>query len=97
MRRWRRAHPGWWRGIPVFPHSTYADVGEDVVAGHYRQFKADLVVTFLCTWLLQYPGVWRDLRTVHLTPVDCDPMGERDIATLRATGGLASKKLIKPS
>ena len=27
-------------------------------------------------------------RIVHWMPVDCEPMGERDIATLRATGGI---------
>jgi glycosyltransferase involved in cell wall biosynthesis len=80
-------HPGYWQGIPVFPCTTYADVGEDVVAGHYRQFKADLVITFLCTWLLSYPAVWRDLRTIHLNPVDCDPMSWADYEVIDQTGG----------
>lgn len=80
-------HPGFWNGIPVFPNTTYADVGEDLVANHYAQFKADLVITFLCTWLLQYPQVWRGLRTVHLTPVDCEPMGWGEYEVITNTGG----------
>lgn len=79
--------PGHWQGIPVFPCTTYADVGEDVVHGHYQQFKADVVFTFLCTWLLKYPQVWRDLRTVHLNPVDCTPMSMADYQVIADTGG----------
>src|SRR6266851_5279850 len=80
-------HPGWWRGIPVLPCTTYADVGEDTVTGHYEQFKADIVFTFLCTWLLKYPRIWRDLRTVHITPVDCEPMSFADWQVIADTGG----------
>jgi glycosyltransferase involved in cell wall biosynthesis len=79
--------PGQWQGIPVFPCTPYADVGEDVVRGHYAQFKADVVFTFLCTWLLSYPAVWRDLRTVHITPVDCSPMSMADYQVIADTGG----------
>jgi glycosyltransferase involved in cell wall biosynthesis len=80
-------HPGHWRGIPIYPCTTYADVGEDVVHTHYQQHKADLVITFLCTWLLKYPGVWRDLRTLHLTAVDCSPMSMADYQVIADTGG----------
>lgn len=81
------SHPGWWKGIPVFPCTPYADVGEDTVAGHYHAWKADIVFTMLDTWLLKYPQVWRGLRTVHLTPVDCDPMGRGDWEVLNNTHG----------
>jgi glycosyltransferase involved in cell wall biosynthesis len=80
-------HPGWWQGIPIYPCTTYADVGEDVVRDHYAQFKADIVITLLCTWLLKYPQVWTDLRTIHMTPVDCDPMSWADAEVIQATGG----------
>jgi glycosyltransferase involved in cell wall biosynthesis len=80
-------HPGWWQGIPVYPSTTYADVGEDVVRGHYANFKADIVITLLCTWLLKYPQVWTDLRTIHMTPVDCSPMSWADAEVIQATGG----------
>ena len=80
-------HPGIWRGIPVFPCTTYADVGEDTVTANYEDWKADIVFTFLCTWLLKYPAVWRDLRTVHMTPVDCTPMSMADFRVIADTGG----------
>lgn len=81
-------HPGHWNGIPVFPHTTYADAGEDVVTNHYAAWKADIVFTFLCTWFLEYPAVWRGLRTVHITPVDCSPMSWEDHARITNTGGM---------
>jgi glycosyltransferase involved in cell wall biosynthesis len=77
----------YWRDIPVFPKTPYADVGEDVVREHYAAFKADLAVTFCCTFILKYPQVWRDMRTIHLTPVDCDPMSYMDYEVLAGTGG----------
>jgi glycosyltransferase involved in cell wall biosynthesis len=80
-------HPGFWNGIPVYPCTTYADVGEDVVAHHYHRHKADIVFTFLCTWLLQNYPAWHDLRTVHLTPVDCEPMSHADAEVIEKTGG----------
>lgn len=80
-------HPGFWQGIPVFPCTTYADVGEDVVYGHYQEFKADLVITLLCTWLLKYPAVWRHFRAIHMTPVDCSPMSMADYQVIADTGG----------
>ena len=81
------SHTGFWQGIPVFPATPYCDVGEDVVTGHYGLFGADIVFTFLCTWLLSYPKVWRQLRTVHVTPVDCDPMSWADWEVIDATSG----------
>ena len=80
-------HPGMWRGVPVYPCTTYADVGEDTVRSNYRDFNADIVFTLLCTWLLKYPVVWRDLRTVHMTPVDCAPMSISDNEVIEKTGG----------
>ena len=81
------SHPGWWNGIPVLPCTPYADCGEDVVTGHYSRWGADIVFTFLCTWYLKYPQVWRNLRTVHITPVDCDPMSWGDYEVIAATNG----------
>jgi glycosyltransferase involved in cell wall biosynthesis len=81
------SHPSMWRGIPVFPKTPYADIGEDVVRPHYDMFKADLLVTFFCTWIIKYPQVFRDMRTIHLTPVDCDPMSIRDYRVIADTGG----------
>ena len=81
------SHHSFWRGIPVFGCTPYTDTGEDTVREDYDAFKADLVVTFLCTWTLKVPHLWRDMRVIHLTPVDCDPMSWRDYSVVCETGG----------
>ena len=82
------SHPGWWQGMPVYPKTPYADIGEDVIRGHYDAWKADLVITFFCTWITRYPALWRDMRTVHITNVDCEPMSIRDYKVILETGGM---------
>src|SRR5712672_3178175 len=77
----------WRGGIPVFGKTPYADIGEDVVRPHHDMWKADLVVTLFCTWIVKYAQVWRDMRTIHLTPVDCDPMSIRDYRVIAESGG----------
>ena len=83
----QESHPGMWRGIPVFPKTPYSDVGEDTVTLNYRDFDADIVFTLICTWVLNYPGVWRDLRTIHVNAVDCSPMSMADFRVIADTGG----------
>ena len=80
-------HPGWWQGVPVYPCTTYADFGEDVVAHHFRSHKADVVFTLMCTWILKFPQIWREMRTVHITPVDCAPMSFADCEVIENSGG----------
>ena len=80
-------HTSFWNGIGVFGTSGYTMMGEDTVAGDAALFGADLVITFLCTWQLQHPEVWRNLRTVHLMNVDCDPMSWSDYRVIADTGG----------
>lgn len=82
------SHHSVWQGIPVFGCTPYTETGEDTVREAAEAFGTDLVFTFLCTWILKHPPVWRDLRTVHLTPVDCDPMSIRDYAVIAETGGM---------
>jgi glycosyltransferase involved in cell wall biosynthesis len=76
-----------WRGIPVYPCTPYAEVGEDTVRPNYQDFNADVVFTLLCTWVLSYPQIWRDMRTVHINPVDCSPMSYADWSVIQATYG----------
>ena len=80
------SHQSRWRNFKVYGKTPYADFGEDVIQGHARDFGADLVITFLCTWILN-PLAWRDLRVIHLTPVDCEPMSVRDYRVISGTGG----------
>ena len=81
-------HPGQWNGIPVFGCSGYNQVGEDTVGGDYERWNADLLVTFMCTWQLQMPQLWRNFRTVHLMNVDCSPMSWGDYVIVADTGGM---------
>jgi len=81
-------HPGQWNGIPVFGASGYTDLGEDTVGGDYERFNADLCITFMCTWVSQFPPLWRNLRTLHLMNVDCAPMSWGDYRVIADTGGM---------
>jgi len=83
----QEGHPSTWRGIPVFPKTFYEDFGQDVVNGHYAEWKADLCVTLLCAWPLT-ASAWRNMRVVHLTPVDCAPMGAGDYQFILNGGGM---------
>jgi len=82
------SHPTVWRDIPVFPKTPYCELGEDMVGPNAARWGADLVVTFYCLWTLRFPEVYRDLRTIHLLPVDTTPMSSADYAVLEHTGGL---------
>jgi len=72
--------------VPVYPHTPYENLGQDVVRGHYDHFKADLAITLTCTWVLN-PQVWRDMRTIHITPVDIAGMSDRDYHVIANSGG----------
>jgi glycosyltransferase involved in cell wall biosynthesis len=72
--------------IPVYPCTPYEDRGQDVLAGHVRHFNADLVISLTCTWIFT-PEIWRDLRTIHITPVDIEGMSNRDYEVITGSGG----------
>lgn len=80
-------HFSWWQGIPVFGRSGFTEMGEDTMRGDYAAFGADLMVTFFCTWATKFPEAFRDMRVIHLTPVDCNPMSIRDYGVIAETGG----------
>lgn len=79
--------PVMWDGIKVYPKTPYAHAGEDVVIGHYQDFGADIVVAFLCQWTL-HPEIWREMRTLHLAPVDIEGMSFRDYGVIANSGGV---------
>ncbi len=62
--------------IPVYPCTPYENLGQDVVQGHYKHFGADLAITLTCSWVFT-PMVWRDMRTIMITPVDTAPLPGR--------------------
>jgi hypothetical protein len=80
-----RTTAGQWRGIPVYPGGD-DPWGMDVLRGHARHFRADLVITLLDCWVSD-PAGCEGLRCAHLVPVDCEPLGARDETWLRTTLG----------
>jgi glycosyltransferase involved in cell wall biosynthesis len=76
-----------WRGIKVYPGSPYEDFSQDVIRGHYEDHRADLVFTMCCAFPLN-PVAWRDMRTVHITPVDtAEQMSQADYQVIIGSGG----------
>jgi glycosyltransferase involved in cell wall biosynthesis len=76
-----------WNGLPVYPCTAYEPYGQDVIRGHYEHFGADLVFTMSCTWIFN-PVAWRDMRVVHITPVDTgEEMSKADYAVITGSGG----------
>jgi glycosyltransferase involved in cell wall biosynthesis len=76
-----------WRGLHVYGRGSYTDMAEDLIGHHYKDFGADLVITLCCPWKL-HGQVWRDLRTIHLMPVDGSPLGHQDYDLLMEGGGM---------
>jgi glycosyltransferase involved in cell wall biosynthesis len=81
------SYPDSWRDIPLYPMTPYENFGQDVVAGHYAHFKADLCITLTCTWVFN-PLAWRDMRVIHITPVDIEGMSAKDYAVISQSGGM---------
>jgi glycosyltransferase involved in cell wall biosynthesis len=79
-------HNSEWNGIPVYGRGPYTDMAEDLVRFHYADFGADLAITLCCPWPL-HGAVWKHMRTIHLMPVDRDPLGVLDWALLNDGGG----------
>lgn len=86
MEVWPVEIDGKLRLVPVYPHTPYETLGQDVVRGHYEHFKADLVITLTCTWVFN-PAAWRDMRVIHITPIDIDGMSDQDYNVIANSGG----------
>jgi glycosyltransferase involved in cell wall biosynthesis len=57
--------------LPVYPHTPYEQNGLDVLGSHYKHFNADLLITMTCSWIFgQHAQLFRDWRTIMITPVD---------------------------
>ena len=74
-----------WNGIRVYPGGMNT-CGNDVLAGHAKDWKADLVLTLMDAWGLQ-PEVIRTLPVAHWMPVDCTRLSVRDAHILREGRG----------
>ncbi len=86
METWRVEAGGQVHEVPVYPCTPYEMNGQDVVRGHYDHFKADLCITLTCTWVFN-ADAWRDMRVIHITPVDCEGMSVKDYHVVANSGG----------
>lgn len=81
----------WQEGIPIYAGSDTDDWGNHLVAGHYGHFQADLLITLVDTWVLDYRG--KNLNWVAYAPVDHDPMPPAVEASLkRANASIAMSR-----
>lgn len=75
-----------WNGMVMFG-AAGDPLGNDLLPRRVQSFDilftlCDLFGLFNCSTML------KGRKIIHWMPVDCEPMGERDIATLRNTGGI---------
>jgi glycosyltransferase involved in cell wall biosynthesis len=61
-----------WNGIPITGRGFHP-YGLDVIAGHAKAIKADIVLTLIDAWIFD-PLVMKDLRWVPWFPIDHDPV-----------------------
>ena len=78
-----------WNGIRVYPPG-FDHHGNDVLEGHARDWRADLVITLTDAWVLD-PAMMRRIRDAGCKvacwmPVDCAPLGSYDRDFLTASG-----------
>ena len=73
-----------WNGIPVYPGGMNP-YGNDVIAGHAADWRADLVLTLMDVAVLD-PGIMKDLQAAHWMPVDCEPLSALDRTMLNRSG-----------
>jgi glycosyltransferase involved in cell wall biosynthesis len=76
-----------WQGMRAYGRSPYTDMAEDLVQSNYGDFDADLIITLCCPWKL-HGQVWRHMRTIHLMPVDRDPLGVPDFRLIEEGSGM---------
>ena len=72
-------------GILIYPGSGEDPWALDVLPGHYRHFKADLLITLMDAWVLD-PGVLRGMNVAHWMPIDCAPVSVLDRRVLDGGG-----------
>lgn len=65
-----------WKGIPVLPCGT-RPYGNGVVAGNYREWKADLLILLGDLWVMD-PDQFRGLNFMPWLPVDCHRLSVMD-------------------
>ena len=77
-------------GFPIrhYPGSIEDQWAQDVVAGHYGNWRADWLITLMDAWVLNGPMLAASgMRVAHWMPVDCTPLGMLDRAVLDSGHG----------
>lgn len=76
-----------WHGFPILScgPKTY---GNGVIAGNYRRWNADLLITLGDLWVMP-PEQFQGLTVMPVIPVDCEPLGVMDRTWLEALKGPA--------
>ena len=75
-----------WNGMVMYG-AAGDPLGNDLFPSRVQRFDYTLTLCDLFG-LFQCSGQLAGRKLIHWMPVDTEPMGERDIATLRATGGI---------
>jgi glycosyltransferase involved in cell wall biosynthesis len=75
-----------WHGHLIMP-AAQMDFGIDVLVPHMNRFGADLTITLMDTWKMERLGeVLRGYNMAAWMPIDCAPVGRRDMGALSSTG-----------
>jgi glycosyltransferase involved in cell wall biosynthesis len=74
--------PTKWQGHTVYPGGQHA-YGGDIVGKHAKHFKADLVICLMDSWALPKETL-AGMNVAFWMPVDCSPLGTRDVDGLQA-------------
>jgi glycosyltransferase involved in cell wall biosynthesis len=74
-----------WKGLPILPTGV-RPYGNGVIAGNYRKWNADLLISLGDLWVLD-PGQFEGLNFMPWLPLDCDPLGVMDRTRLEQLRG----------
>ena len=75
-------------GVRHYPGSIEEQWAQDVLPGHYGNWRADLCITLMDAWVLNGPGLKAsEMNMAHWMPVDATPLGVMDRAVLDQGGG----------
>jgi glycosyltransferase involved in cell wall biosynthesis len=78
--------PGGGEPVPVYPGSSEDPFARDILPGHAKHFRADLVLTLMDAWVLDPPRL-AGMRMAHWLPADCSPLSQMDKRILSEGGG----------
>ena len=86
----RESHMSDWRSpsghvIPCYPGTPYEKTGQDLVTANYRHWESELIISLNCSWIFN-PEIFRQMRTIMITPVDIEGMSRKDYDVIVNSG-----------